>query len=200
MGHSTLRFAGNMACFFLVALCLFLGGCSSLTVLETWHTQSGPERHYRKLMILGIGQDENRRRLFEDIVVDEMGRLGVMAVASHPYVKNLEKAKRDDIVAAVRSAGADGVLTARPLSVGDTTVTQKGSPGGVYGTAAGGFSVLKPASGYVLATIQTNLYDAASAELVWTATVKTFDAAREARVSRELARFFVERLRRDRLL
>lgn len=182
---------------FMAVLCLLLGGCSSLTVVETWHNQNGPERHYRKLMILGIGQDENRRRLFENIVVDEMGHLGVMAVASHPYVKDLEKANRDDVVAAVRASGADGVLTARPLSVGDKTVTQKGAPGGVYGTAAGGFSALKPASGYLLATLQTNLYDAASAELVWTATVKTFDAAREARVSRELAQFFVERLRKD---
>ncbi len=43
----------GMARYFLVAVFLFTGGCSSLTVLETWHNQSGPERRYRKLMILG---------------------------------------------------------------------------------------------------------------------------------------------------
>jgi len=126
-----------------------------------------------------------------------MGRLGITAVTCHTYVKDMDKAKRDVIVAAVRASGADAVITARAVTVGDMNVTQKGSPGFVYGTAADGYRSLPSASSYLRANLQTNLYDAETAELVWTATISTFDADNEARVSRELARFYVERLRRD---
>jgi hypothetical protein len=182
----------------LVAMLVMLSGCSSLNVVEDWHNQNAPARHYKKLMILGIAPDENLREMVENILVDEMRRSGVMAVASHTLVKDIDNAKRDDVVTAVRSAGADAVLTLRGVSKGDTTVSQSGQSGGVYGTAmnAGGTS-LQSAKSYSLATLQTNLYDSATAELVWSATIKTYDAKNAARVSRDLGRFFVERLRRD---
>ena len=181
----------------LVVGSLVLGGCSSLSVKETWHKTSGPGHQYKKLMILAIANDENRRKMFENIVVDELGRLGVSAVASHTQVKDLEKAKRDDIVAAVQETGADGVITARPVSVGDTAVTQQGVAGPAFGTTANGYYFAPGSKDFLKAMLQTNLYDSKTAELVWTATIDTFDADRLARVSRDLAKLLAERLRQD---
>lgn len=176
---------------------LLLGGCSSLTVKESWHKTDGPEHKYKKLMILAIANDEGRRKMFENIMVDELGRQGVTAVASHTQVKDLEKAKRDDIVTAVKATGADGVITARPVSVGDKTVTQEGVAGAPFGTAASGYYNFAGSKDYLRAMMQTNLYDSKTTELVWTATIDTFDADRIARVSREMAKLLAERLRRD---
>lgn len=176
---------------------LLLGGCSSLSVKESWHKTGGPARKYTKLMILAIANDEGRRKMFENIMVDELGRHGVAAVASHTLVKDLEKAGRDDIVAAVKASGADGVITARPVSVGDKTVTQEGVAGAPFGTAASGYMNLAGSKYYLRANLQTNLYDSETAELIWTATIDTYDAERIARVSRDLAKFMAERLRRD---
>ena len=119
----------------LVAMLVLLSGCSSLTVVEDWHNQNAAARHYKKLMILGIAHDENLREMAENIIVDEMGRNGVMAVASHTLVKDIDNAKRDDVVTAVRATGADAVLTIRGISKGDTTVSRSGESGGIYGTA-----------------------------------------------------------------
>jgi hypothetical protein len=47
---------------------------------------------------------------------------------------------------------------------------------------------------------QEILYDAATQELVWSSTIKTFDAEKEASMSRELGRFFLDSLRRDGLI
>jgi hypothetical protein len=185
--------ATGVACCCLAAVVL-LGGCSSLKVTETWRSSAGPGHTYQKLMIIAIGRDETVRTLFENIVVDEMEQQHIRAVASHTLVKVVDKATREDIVAAVRAAGCDAVLTTRPVSVGDDTVTQQGRGSVVYGAGS-------PASAdYLRATLQTNLYDAATTELVWSATVKTFDADNRARVSRDLGLFFIERLRRDGLL
>jgi hypothetical protein len=184
----------GMTC--LLAACLLLEGCSSLKVVETWKSPAQQGHRYQKIMILGVGHDENLRKLAENVIVDELEQNGVKAVASHLMVKEIDSAKRDDIVTAVRRVNADAVLSIRALSRGDSRVTQDGQSGGIYGTAtnAGG-SALAGARDYALATLQTNLYDSATAELVWSATIKTFDAYDVAEVSRELAKFYLQELR-----
>ena len=184
-----------IALMMLLLLCVV--GCASIKVLETWSSPGGAHR-FQKIMIVGIGHDENRRAMAENILAEELGRGGVAAVASHKFVKEIDSARRDDIIAAVRSAGTDAVLTVRPVSKGDTTVSQGGETGGVFGTSmnAGG-TALSSARSYSLATLQSNLYDASTAGLVWTATINTFDAERLARVCRDLGQFLREKLRQD---
>jgi len=185
----------------LLTLGLMLSGCSSIKVVETWKNPSSSGHRYQKLMIVGIAHDENLRSMAENILVDELRRNGVTAIASHKIVKDIDNAKREDILAAVSSSGADAVLSIRAISKGDTTVTQDGQSGNIYGTATNvGGGIIASAKDYALATLQTNLYDSKSTGLVWSATIKTFDAKEVARVSRELARFFFENLRRDGLL
>jgi hypothetical protein len=199
MKRHHLKQSAKLFIFCLLAACLvLLNGCSSIKVVETWNKPPVSGHRYTKLMIVGIAHDENLREMAENILVDEMGRSGVTAVASHTLVKEIDNAKREDVVAAVRSVGADAVLTIRAVAKGDTTVTQGGQSGGIYGTAMNdGGVVLQPATTYSLATLQSNLFDVATAEVVWSATIKTYDADRVARVSRDLARFFLENLRKD---
>ncbi len=184
-----------LCCMLAAVVLLMLGGCSSLKVKESWHKPSGQVQQYKKLMILGIANDENRRKMFENIVVDELRKRMVTAVASHTIVPDLDRTNREGIVAAVQAAGCDGVLTTRPMSVGDSTVTQQGLGGNVgivYGAAP-----MSARYDFVKATLQTNLFDTKTEELVWTATFKTFDADNEANLSREMGRFFYETLHRD---
>ena len=192
---------GWFACLGLAAV-LLLAGCSSLKVLESWQSPAKTNAPYQTLLIVGIANDRNVRTLFENIVADELSRTGVTAVASHNYVtKDLDKAHQDDIVAAVKKIGADAVITARPVAIGDTTVTQQGVPtGGVYGTTGNGFYTLPGTDTFFKVTLQTNLYDTKTTQLVWSATISTYDADNKVRVCRELGRLFAERLRRDGLL
>jgi len=177
---------------------LLLSGCSSIKVVETWKNPPFTGHRYHKLMIVGMAHDENLREMAENIMVQELKRNGVTAVASHTLIKDFDNAKRDDIVAAVRSAGADAVLSIRAVSKGDGKVTQDGQSGGIYGTATNvGGGMLPGSRSHSLATLQSNLYDSATAELIWSATIKTYDAQEVARVSRDLAGFFLESIRKE---
>lgn len=177
---------------------VMLAGCSSIKVLETWNSQAPGGKRYHKLFIVGIGHDEGKRKMAENILVNEMSHKAVMAVASHTLVKEIDSANRDDIAAAVRTAAADAVLTIRPVSKGVTHISQGGQSNGIYGTTTNvGGAVLPGASNYSLATLQANLYDSKSAALVWSATVSTFDANNVAKVSRDLAAFVLEELKKD---
>jgi hypothetical protein len=175
-----------------------LGGCSSIKVVETWNQPSWSKAPFRKPMIIAIGYDENRIAIIEDVLVADLGRGGVTAVAGHTYIPVIKNAPRDTVVAAVREAGADAVLSLQVLSKGDARITQGGQSGGIYGTATNvAGSYIPSAKTYDDAAVQANLYDSATAELVWSATITTYDADREVRVSRDLAKFFLEKLRKD---
>lgn len=179
-------------CCLAAVVLMMLAGCSSLTVVETWHKPGEQGHRYQKLMILGIGNDENYREMFERFVVVELSRGRVTAVPSYTFIPDLDKTNRDGVVAAVRAAGCDAVLTTRTISAGDSTVAQQGTYGYVYGAnPVGNYG------DYEKASLQTNLYDAATEELVWSSTIKTFDADNKARVSSELGRYFLENLRKD---
>jgi hypothetical protein len=178
-------------------LATLLTGCSTLKVVETWHKPAA-QGHYKKVMILGVGNDETKRKLFEDIIADELRRNMVAAVASHTILPDLDKTDRDGVVAAVKAAGCDAVLTTRPLAIGDSTVSQQGdfgSPGYVYGVAP-----MTTQGNFLKATLQASLYDASKEELVWSATMQTSDGDRLAKVSRAMGAFFFESLRKDGLL
>lgn len=192
--------AACMYCLLTICLAL-LNGCSSIKIAETWKQPSWSKAPYQKPMVLAIGYDQNRIAIVEDILVGELGKAGVTAVAGHNYIPLIEGATRDTIVAAVRSAGADAVLSLRVISRGDARVSQGGQTSGIFGTATNvGGSYIPSAKTYDTAALQTNLYDSATAELVWSATITTYDADREARVSRDLAKFFLENLRKNGLL
>lgn len=179
-------------------LLLSLSGCASIEVIESWNKPNPIKGPYKKFMIIGVGHDENVRAEVENILVVEFGNHGVDAVASHKMIREIDQARRADIASAVHSTGADAVLTVRPVSKGNGNVTQDGESGGIYGTATNfGGSVLAGARTYSDAVLQTNLYDSASTELVWSASLSTYDAERPARVSRDLAEFFLRTFRKN---
>jgi len=184
-------------CLAAVIMLLSVGGCSSLKVIETWNKPAIQGHRYQKILILGITRDENLRKMFEDIVVAELGRNQVSAVPSYTVIPELnpDKTTRAEVVAAVHTSDCDAVLTTRPLSVGDTGITQGGQGGYIYGA-----NPMASHYDFLQAKLQTILYDTATGEVVWSATVKTSEADRKARASRDLGRFFFETLRRDGLI
>ncbi len=186
-----------MSCILSASLFL-LFGCSSIKVVESWNQATPPAQQLKKLMIIGIGHDEALRAMAENILVEELRKGGVEAVASHTLVKEIDSAKREEVVAAIHSVDADGVLTIKPVAKGSTKVTQGGRNEGIYGTATNfGGSPLAGATTYSRATLQTNLYDSKTARLLWSATVSTYDAGDPPRVSRDLADYFLKSFRRD---
>ena len=187
-----------MARFLLCSvLTILLSGCANLKVVETWHKPAA--QTHTKIMILGIGADETKRKLFENIVVDELRHRMVNAVASHTILPDLDKTDRAGVVAAVHAAGCDAVLTTRVLVKGDGTVSQPLPSGDTLGYVYGA-SPLTTYGDFLKATLQANLYAAKTEEVVWSATFKTVDADRPAKVSRELGKFFFEALRKDGLI
>jgi hypothetical protein len=191
MKHTLTDRAFIYVLFSLLTFGSLLSGCSGIKVIETWNNTALSGHPYQKVMIVGMSNNVNLRESFENTIVREFRHSKVLAVASHTLVKDLDNSKREEIIALVRKEGIDAVLTVRAISKGDSKVTQGSEKGSIYGTG----HAIPGGRSFSLATLQANLYDSVSTELVWSSTIATDDAENRERVSRGLAAFFLENLR-----
>jgi uncharacterized protein YceK len=184
-------------CCLAVIMLLLTGGCSSISVMETWHKPAVVGHRYQKIMILGISRDENMRSTFENLAADELSKHRVLAVPANTIIPvlNMDKTTRAEIAVIVKASGCDAVLTTRAMSVGSTTVSQGGESAYIYGANS-----LSSHYDFKRATLQISMFDVATEALVWSATVTTSDGDSTAKVSRDMGKFFFENLRRDGLL
>jgi|APHig6443717497_1056834.scaffolds.fasta_scaffold179368_2 hypothetical protein len=179
-------------CLFFVAL--FLGGCSSVQVIETWRSSSATSTsQHKKLLIVNLNLDENVRKMYENIVAGEMKDNTIQAVAGHTYVTIKENYKKEDIQTAVRRSGCDAVLTIRGLTSGNQQLHQQGQGSVLYAEG------LIPSSwdDTRIATVQVNLYDEATERLIWSATVKASNDDNKFIESRDMGNLLVKLLRQD---
>jgi len=192
-------FAANaLFCCLAAVILLISGGCSSLKVIETWHKPALQVHRYQKILILGVARDEGKRATFENLVADELNRRDVHAVPANTIIPflDMDNTTRAAVVAVVKKSGCDAVLTTRALAAGETnTVSQGGESAYVYGANARDSHY-----DFLRATLQTTMYDVATGELLWSATVNTFDAHKVPRISRDLGGFFFSALRGEGLL
>lgn len=182
----------------LLCLCLsatlFLGGCSTVQVQESWcSSAAATATPHKKLLIVNLNLDQQVRSMSENIVAGEMRDNGIDAIAGHSYVSIREQYTREELQTAVRKSGCDGILTIRGITTGNQQLHQQGQGAVLYSEG------LLPSSwdDRQTATLQVNLYHAANGQLLWTATVKATDDDNKFIESHDLGYLLVKRLRQD---
>jgi hypothetical protein len=142
---------------------------------------------FKKLIVLGIGDNPTNTRLFEDEFVMNIMDSGSSAMASYRVMPNIDKMSEEEIKAAVREGQYDGVLVTRLLGVDkDTEYIPPSSYvtsapymyGGYYGYYHSSYAVVHEpgyTQTYTTVRLETNLYDSATEKLVWSGHSSTFD-------------------------
>lgn len=187
----------------LLACCLLLvaaGGCKSSTATQISQSFRNPgfeDTVFEKLLVMSVGKDQEQRIAFEDAFAAAIVRQRGVAEASWTLLPESTLLSEEEIYGAVKGGDFDGILVTRLLSVEQnrsytpprryhrprTTFYAAGPAwgmgfGGYYGFYATTFTeVHKP--GYFETSktfrLETNLYSAATNDLVWTAQSETID-------------------------
>jgi hypothetical protein len=184
--------------FAVFAAALLAVGCATrATSIEAqWVSPSlaGRDR-VQSVLVVAAMRDATQRRMLEDRMVAALSSAGVKAVPSHRYVTDSAQASEAQLRKAVADTGASYVLMSSISGVTtDVRVTQQmmmgpawgpgwGWHSGMMGPGWGGMSTFYSASwnrsfAADVRTTQnvhgdTRLFDARSAEVVWSAATRT---------------------------
>lgn len=166
---------------------LLLSACATTEVLNVWQEKDTQDIKFSNVLVIGVIKEPSYRRLFEDSMVDELNKLGVKASASYKLFPNVDFLDKSLIVMKIDQLKMDGVIVTKLIDKKKETVHTPGttyvSGGSHYGrggswygyygnsyqvTHSPGYSVE-----YDISTVETNIYDAKSEDIVWAAVTET---------------------------
>lgn len=192
-------------------LAFMLVGCSQpVRVHSTWHGERVAVPLDR-VLVVSVTSDLNGRRMFEDLVVDQLARGGNTAWASSRKMDNARPVQREGVEQAVRETGAMLVVVTRLVEV-DLSISEQGERGGLkvqrrHETPVDFFrydyKVVEPTSALVPAsavTLSTDVYSVEEGRLLY--SMDTIIPARESRLEiiDEAALSIAGRLRKEGLV
>jgi hypothetical protein len=186
----------NKLFIFLVAVSA-LAACSKTTtnISQSYRNPGFEETVFKKLFVIGVAENQESRKAFEDAFAKAIAAEGGGAQASWSLLPQSTKLEEEEIRAAIEGGDFDGVLITRLLSVDkdqeyvepkaytNAQTRYYAGGGGLYGYGYYGFygttyaKVHEPGYFETSTTIrlETNLYSVATSGLVWTGQSETID-------------------------
>ena len=169
---------------------ILLAGCSTTTLSGSWKSPDYT-RQVKKIYIVGISKQETSRRIFEDEFHRQLSIHGVTGLSSYKEMPDSAKVNEAKIAKNISGNGADSVLM---TNVTGRRTEEVVNPGRVmsYDTSPyyGERSynrfydsyynqrrelIYEPAtvSKFTIVTIEANLFDAQTKEMIWSAQLET---------------------------
>ncbi len=197
---------------------ILLASCANTKISQSW-VEPDNKKSYDDLLIIGIGESQHNRRAYESNFVEELMANGADAEASYKLIKSNEKIDRSTVTRAIKGMGIDGVIVTHLVAVDEETIyrpTTGYAYGGGYGVGYGGgyygglYSYYPHVNSYVnnpgyyttheTYTLETNLYDVESEELVWSARSRTFAPESVQEVIVDLTKLLIKDLQQKNLI
>lgn len=158
------------------------GAVTAAQLKSVWKNQTH-EGHPHKIMVLGVAKDPANRRVFEDAFVSELKARGEEAVASHTV---LPEGKQNDpavIGEVIGERGSDTVLVARLVGKQDAQIAAPDTPFrphiyydtwvDYFGYGYQALFMPEALADDEAALLETNVYDAANKNMIWSSTSET---------------------------
>ncbi len=204
-------FFSGIVMMFIVASC-----GSSTSITGTWERQN-IQKDYNNVLVAALTPQTRVKATIESEIAEELAEAGIEASQSidvFPPKLTDDENQKQRLVNAIQTNGADAILT---VSVIDEETETRYSPGtaayapyptyGYYGNFWGYYSHWYPqfySPGYYaedeIYFIETNLYDAETEDLIWSAQSQTYNPVDLESFSDDFAEEIVEQLTEDGIL
>lgn len=169
----------------LAGMTLLLAACQSTTIRSAWYDTNYRGGALRKVVVVASDGTTADSRVVEDIIVQKLVAAGVQGVPGYATVPPDARRGEASFSSAIAATGADAVLMVRLLRVDTKTqVSTMMVPGGGFGPYGGfyggfyggpGFYPVTDVTQYDVASVETNLYDARTRNLIWAGTTETIN-------------------------
>ncbi len=210
-----MHFAKVAVPFFKTALilggALYISSCANTKISQSW-VEPNHKKAYNDILVIGIAESEQNRRAYESYFVEELQAMGVEGEASYKLIKG-SKIDREVVTRAIKGLEIDAVIVTHLVGVDEETIYRPSMDympmygGGYYG---GLYSYYPHVNTYVQRpgyytthetyTLETNLYDVESEELVWSARSRTFAPESVDEVITDLTKLLIKDLSEKNLI
>jgi len=167
---------------FLVSAGL-LAACASTNMISIRRKPSFQSDKIHHVLVIGLIKDQNLRKTFEEEFVRQWSGYGVKAVSSLDVLPSTTPLNNIGVAPIAKAQGFDAVIVTRLLNKKKITAGEPAIPYVVPDSAddaQNGNTILKvllappvSVSDYDLATVESNLYDVASEQRVWSGISET---------------------------
>jgi hypothetical protein len=170
------RFAWLLA---TASAALLSAACQTSKIASVWVPKDEVPRIYQRLMIVGLAPTAKDRERYENEFVDKLSNVDVLAIASINLVPDVGDIDRETVAAWLEEYALEGVVVTRVVDVAQKTeyhVPPSDTLGGWYGSWAPPSGPARAVESTTIA-LETNLYDAKSEKLLYSALTKDLDPA-----------------------
>jgi len=182
-----------------------LAACATTKPMAEWVNESytGQASH---VLIIGATRRNERRREFESQFVKALQARGISATASYKILPAAQELTRESVEAAIRGKGIDAVLITRLAEIKSADVIRRPANYDYERDYITYYDhALRKSSSayddeYRILGLETNLYDVASAELVWKMQSEAIQASRSGEVIAAQIELTIRTLEKRRLL
>ena len=185
--------------------------CGTVTEIpNAWRNPAHEGAPYQKIFVIGVGENDTNRRLFEDQFAAALSGKGGVASPSYGALPHSERLTESQIRGAIQGGSFDAVVVTRLLGVEEKTeyvpprtYTVPRHYGGYYGYYGSSWDVVHEPGYYQTHTIvrlETNLYDVGSGELVWSGQSETFNPSSLTDIIDSVTKAVAKRLRKESLI
>ena len=192
----------------LIAVLLFLAGCSSTRVLHSWKEQTRNPDTIKNILIVGVTTNDLDRRLFEDSYAAALAEAGISARPSYTELVTERMASKDNIKSAARLMGMEYVLVTHMVKSDKRQVYRPRvtytAPVGFYHSYSSYYPrvytyVHEPGyyTTHEYVQLESNLYALDSEKLLWSAATETVDPKDIQKVAGELSKVLVKQMKAD---
>jgi len=182
-----------------------LAACATTKPIAEWvnHDYSGQVKH---ILIIGATRRNERRREFELQFVKALEARGVAATASYKLLPTAKDLTRESVEAAIDGTDIDAVLVTRLADTRQSDVVRRPANYDydrdyiTYYDHALRKSSSAYDDEYRVLTLETNLYDVASTELIWKMQSEAIDASRSGEVIATQIELTIKNLEKHKLI
>ena len=196
-----------------------LAGCAPSTqITGSWKSPDATSQTYNKIIVAALTDNVQARQTIEDNLQAQLQRQGINVTKSidvfPPALMRESGSDTDMLMNRIKGDGYDAIMT---TAVVDQETETHYVPGnyayapvsryGWYGNFRGYYSTLYPTlyqSGYYdkdkVYYLETNLYDAQSENLLWSAQSKSYSPASLSTFADTFAEITVDKMKQDNLI
>jgi hypothetical protein len=198
-----------------VLFVVLLSGCSSTKLVDVWQDDSYSGHPLEKVLIVAVSGDERSRRIFEDSFAREFRARGVEAVAGYSLLSSGAALEKEAISRAIEGKGFDGVVISHHAGSDEETIYYPGrtrtdawgggGPGrrgydGYYRRTWETVSDPGYTAKYTTVFIETNIYETANQELIWSGRSESYDPGSTVEIIDALSKEVIASMQKGGLL